>query len=274
MNNLAQRILTALVAGSVAVAAVFYHPYGLLLFCAIVSMVGLWEFLRVMGIEESRYLYPAMALGLGSWGVAFGEIYWVDTQAVSNSLYFLIFLCLLPLTEIIALFNQKEKEPVRTLGTILLAFFYCFLPILLLFKLSIPAEGTTYDPMLPLGILFLTWVLDSGAYFAGRFLGRHPLFPRVSPKKTWEGAIGGAILTLILAWVLEIYHSPDNYNWWIIAIIISVFSQLGDLVESMFKRSIQLKDSGSILPGHGGMLDRFDGIYLSVPFIFFYFSVL
>ena len=274
MNNLAQRILTALVAGSVAVAAVFYHPYGLMIFCAIVSMVGLWELLRVMGIGESRYLDPTMALGLGAWGVAFSEIYFADTQAVSSSLYFLIFLCLLPLTEIIALFNQKEKEPVRTLGTILLGFFYCFLPILLLFKLSIPANGATYDPMLPLGILFLTWVLDSGAYFSGRFLGKHPLFPRVSPKKTWEGAIGGAVLTLILAWVLQTYHSPDNYSWWIIAIIICVFSQIGDLVESMFKRSIQLKDSGSILPGHGGMLDRFDGIYLSVPFIFFYFSVL
>lgn len=274
MNNLTQRILTALVAGSVSVGAIFFHPYGLLIFCAIVSMVGLWEFLKVMGVGERRYLFPALGFGLATWGVAFSELYLSGVQEVPISFYFLIFLCLLPVAELIALFNQKEKEPVRTLGTVLLAFSYSFLPILLLFKLSIPDGGTTYDPMLPLGILFLTWVLDSGAYFTGRFLGRNPLFPRISPKKTWEGAIGGAVLTLILAWVLQTYHSPENYNWWIIAIIICVFSQLGDLVESMFKRSVQLKDSGSILPGHGGMLDRFDGVYLSVPFIFFYFSVL
>ncbi|MEL6589500.1 MAG: phosphatidate cytidylyltransferase [Bacteroidota bacterium] len=274
MNNLLQRILTALVAGSVAIGAIYYHAYGLLAFCAIVSMVGLWEFMSVMGVGEARYKIPVMMLGGAAWIVAFCEIYFASAREIPISLYVIIFLCLLPLIELIALFNQQEKEPVHTLGTVLLAFVYCFLPILLLFKLAMPEQASVYDPMLPLGILLLTWVLDSGAYFAGRFLGKNPLFPRISPKKTWEGAIGGVILTLGLAWVLQTYHAPEGYSWWVIAAIISVFSQLGDLVESMFKRSVQLKDSGSILPGHGGMLDRFDGVYLSVPFIFFYFYLL
>ena len=116
-------------------------------------------------------------------------------------------------------------------------------------------------------------MLDSGAYAVGRLMGRHPLFPRISPKKTWEGSIGGALLCLGLGVVLQIYVPQGNCNWIVVAAIISVFSQVGDLVESMFKRSVALKDSGSILPGHGGMLDRFDGVFLSVPFLYLYFSL-
>lgn len=274
MNNLVQRILTALVAGSVAVAAIFFHPLGLWAFCLIVSGIGLWEFLQVTGITQKRYRLPAMGLGIAIWGLALMEVLLDELMEIQVANYFLIGLVLLPIMELIALFNREEKEPVRVLGGTLLAFVYSFLPLVLLYKLSVPVLLRNYDPMLPLGILFLTWVLDSGAYFAGRLLGRHPLFPRISPKKTWEGAVGGILLTLVLAWILQVYHSPENYNWWIISITICIFSQLGDLVESMFKRSIHLKDSGSILPGHGGMLDRFDGVYLSVPFIFFYFSLL
>lgn len=274
MNNLVQRILTALIAGSVVVGAVFYHPLGLWFFCLVVSMVGLWEFHQVLGLTQKRYRFTSMGLGAAVWGMAIMEYLQDGLTEIPIANYFLIALMVLPLLEILALFNEKEKEPIRILGGSLLGFVYCFLPLVLLYKLSVPKGAVQYDPMLPLGILFLTWVLDSGAYFAGRFLGKHPLFPRISPKKTWEGAIGGVILTMVLAWVLQQYHAPENYSWWIIAAIISVFSQLGDLVESMFKRSIQLKDSGSILPGHGGMLDRFDGIYLSLPFLFFYFSLL
>ncbi|MCB0856159.1 MAG: phosphatidate cytidylyltransferase, partial [Bacteroidetes bacterium] len=144
----------------------------------------------------------------------------------------------------------------------------------LFYKISLPAISSEYDPSLPLGILLLTWVLDSGAYFAGRWLGKHPLFPRISPKKTWEGSIGGAVLCIALGVLLEKMLPAQPYNWIVIAAIISVFSQLGDLIESMFKRSIEIKDSGSLLPGHGGMLDRFDGIYVSIPFLFLYFSLL
>ena len=137
-----------------------------------------------------------------------------------------------------------------------------------------PAISNDYDPFLPLGLLMLTWVLDSGAYFVGRWLGKRPLFPRISPKKTWEGSIGGAVLCIGLGVAMEQFLPAHSYNWIIIAAIISVFSQLGDLIESMFKRSIEIKDSGSLLPGHGGMLDRFDGVFVSTPFVFLYFSLL
>jgi phosphatidate cytidylyltransferase len=273
MNNLLQRILTALLAGSAAVAAIYFHPLGIWFFCMVVGLVGLWEFLTVMNIKKRRYRLTIVALGALVWGLALMEILLTELTEIAPGNYLLIGLLLFPLVSLLALFDKKVTEPVNKLGKMLMGTIYCFLPLVLLFKLSVPEIVSRYDPMLPLGILFLTWVLDSGAYFVGRFLGKHPLFPRISPKKTWEGAIGGAVLTMGLAWALQLYHAPEIYSWWIIAGIICVFSQLGDLVESMFKRSIDLKDSGSILPGHGGMLDRFDGIYLSVPFIFFYLSV-
>ena len=108
-------------------------------------------------------------------------------------------------------------------------------------------------------------------------MGKNPLFARISPKKTWEGSIGGGLLCIGLGILFQLYmphNGQDDFNWVVVALIISVFSQFGDLVESMYKRSLKLKDSGSILPGHGGILDRFDGVYLSMPFIYFYYSVL
>ena len=149
------------------------------------------------------------------------------------------------------------------------------MPFLLLFDLSF-TEGMAYDYRIPLGILILTWGLDVGAYFIGKAIGKRPLYPRISPKKTWEGSVGGALVCILLAVFFDYYEFANEgltFSWIVVGIIISVFSQIGDLVESMYKRSVSLKDSGSILPGHGGILDRFDGTYISIPFIYFYFSL-
>ncbi|MFN3379783.1 MAG: phosphatidate cytidylyltransferase, partial [Runella zeae] len=119
-----------------------------------------------------------------------------------------------------------------------------------------------------LGCLLLLWATDIGAYFAGTYLGKRKLFERVSPKKSWEGAAGGAAFAGLVAFVLGVYFkSHEPWEWYCIAALIVVGGTLGDLVESLFKRSIAIKDSGSTIPGHGGFLDRFDGLLLSTPFI-------
>lgn len=123
-----------------------------------------------------------------------------------------------------------------------------------------------YNFRIPLGILFLTWITDSMAYFGGKFLGKHKLFERISPKKTWEGTIIGALFCIGLGVLLN-YVWPVRWSWIYVAVIISIFTQLGDLVESMLKRSLQIKDSGGLLPGHGGILDRFDGMLITLPLI-------
>ena len=275
-KNLLSRILTALIAGTVAVSAIVYSAYGIWFFCVVVSMLGLWEFLSVTQIKYLPYKLTVMVSGLIIWvmallGLTAGS---AELPEVIDKVYMAVCLLVLPILGILALFNSTEKEPLSSLGTSLLGLVYCYLPLFLLFKLSVPESVSDYAFSIPLGILLLTWTLDSFAYFSGRFFGKHPLFPRISPKKTWEGAIGGAICCIAVGVGLNYWFSDTGTNWVIIAFIISVVSQLGDLIESMFKRSRKLKDSGNILPGHGGMLDRFDGIYLSVPFIFLYFSLL
>ncbi|MEO0474042.1 MAG: phosphatidate cytidylyltransferase, partial [Bacteroidota bacterium] len=268
-SNLINRILTALVAGSASIAAIVLTPYGIWFFCFLVSMLGLWEFLSVCGIQEKKYRFLLMGWGLGIWLMALSEII---SPGKGGALFIPWSLGLLPMLLLVLLFNPQETSPVPQIGIMVLGVVYPFLPLFLLFQIAVLNGVAQYDFWLPLGILLMTWVLDSGAYFVGRWLGKRPLFPRISPKKTWEGSIGGAVFCLILAGVFQYFLSPVLYNWLIIGGIIAIFSQMGDLVESMFKRSMNIKDSGSILPGHGGMLDRFDGVYLSAPLIFLYFS--
>jgi phosphatidate cytidylyltransferase len=123
----------------------------------------------------------------------------------------------------------------------------------------------------PLAFLLMLWANDTGAYLVGRSLGRTKLFERHSPKKTWEGFIGGVLISALVGYIVSIYYPELSWKHWVsVAILISFFGTLGDLVESMFKRSINIKDSGGILPGHGGLLDRFDGFLLAAPIVYTY----
>jgi phosphatidate cytidylyltransferase len=116
--------------------------------------------------------------------------------------------------------------------------------------------------------VFLIWASDTGAYFSGKALGRTKLFERISPGKTWEGWVGGTLFCLGVAYVLSLYLADLELGYWLgVAAIVSVFGVLGDLSESMLKRSLGVKDSGNLLPGHGGILDRFDSLLMVVPFV-------
>jgi phosphatidate cytidylyltransferase len=131
--------------------------------------------------------------------------------------------------------------------------------------------GGSFNFHIPLAFLIMLWANDTGAYLSGYFFGRTKLFERHSPKKTWEGFIGGVLIAAVAAYILSIYYHELSWDKWVImAILIGCFGTLGDLVESMFKRSINIKDSGGILPGHGGLLDRFDGLLLSAPIVYGY----
>ena len=124
-----------------------------------------------------------------------------------------------------------------------------------------------------LGFLVILWLNDTGAYFVGSLIGKHKLFERISPGKTWEGSFGGVLFALLTAWGISfIFRQLNVTQWMTLAIIIVISGTLGDLVESMLKRSLGIKDSGNILPGHGGLLDRFDAVLLSAPFVFVYLA--
>nr|WP_294948269.1 phosphatidate cytidylyltransferase [uncultured Mucilaginibacter sp.] len=131
--------------------------------------------------------------------------------------------------------------------------------------------GGVHNLHIPLGFLLMLWANDTGAYLVGRAIGRTKLFERHSPKKTWEGFIGGVLISAAVGFIISLYFDDLPWNQWVsVAIIIGCFGTLGDLVESMFKRSINIKDSGGILPGHGGLLDRFDGFLVAAPIVYTY----
>lgn len=143
---------------------------------------------------------------------------------------------------------------------------YISVPICMLFSIS-TAPDAEYYPYRVFGLLILIWTNDTMAYFIGSQFGNRKLFERISPKKTWEGTIGGGLCTVLIAWGLSFVIKDFTTTQWIaLAAVAAVFGTLGDLVESMLKRSVGVKDSGNLLPGHGGLLDRFDAFIFTLPF--------
>lgn len=159
----------------------------------------------------------------------------------------------------------KADDPIRNWGIFALSQLYVALPFTLMHILQINSEIS-----MVLVLFVMIWVNDTFAFLTGSFLGRHRMFERVSPKKSWEGFVGGNIFTLAAAFILWMLYprTLDLCEWFIIAEIIVIFGTLGDLVESLMKRTLGLKDSGHIIPGHGGMLDRFDSAILAAPMLY------
>ena len=166
----------------------------------------------------------------------------------------------------IKLYKRDVKKPFTNIAFTFLGVLYVAIPFALLVIIAF-AKGY-YSYQLVIGCLLLHWASDTGAYFAGVRFGKTKLFERVSPKKSWEGSIGGTLTALAMAYIVSLYFSDLLlWQWMTLAGIIIIAGTYGDLVESMFKRSIEVKDSGTFIVGHGGFLDRFDGLLLSTPFI-------
>jgi phosphatidate cytidylyltransferase len=170
---------------------------------------------------------------------------------------------------IVELFRNKPN-PFQNVAITILGLIYIAIPFALLSFLVYPNYITLkYNPEILIGYFVLIWTSDTGAYLTGMTFGKHPLFKRISPKKSWEGFIGGTVLTIGMSFLVSHFsHEINLYIWIGVALIIAIFGVLGDLVESMLKRSLDVKDSGNFLPGHGGILDRFDSLIISSPFVF------
>ncbi len=261
LSNLQQRLLVGILGSAGILFLTFYHPLGFLLLTIFLTIYIQREFYLLAGVDGK---FPLKTYGtlIGSLIVLF--TYLIRLEYVEPH-YFLVLFPFISLVFIIKLY-QKELKPFTNIAYTFLGIVYVALPFSLLVWTSF--NGGEYRPFLMAGIFLLLWASDTGAYFAGKTLGNRKLFERVSPKKTWEGFFGGAALALAMAWVLSIYFQDLIFwQWMFLAGILVVMGSYGDLVESLFKRSLQIKDSGSGLPGHGGFLDRFDGLLLSAPFI-------
>ena len=268
MSNLTQRIITAVIGASLVISAILYSEVTFILFLLLIVILGMLEFYRHLKHDEKQpQVIPGLLLGVIPFLTPLIE----SIFGVSANLLPLVLI--LPYIIFIRELYSKAEKPFTNIALTLLGPIYLSFPLFLFYLYSLQgfSNDGQYHPTNVLGYLFILWSADTGAYFAGKFLGKRKLFERISPKKTWEGFAGGLLLSLIVAFVISHYYAGfDRNTWMTLAVIIATTGAFGDLVESLFKRSIAVKDSGSILPGHGGILDRFDGLFISAPYVFVY----
>jgi phosphatidate cytidylyltransferase len=264
LSNLQQRIIAAIIAVPFLLFCVLYSDYTFLVLFLVIGVLAQLEFYKLVGSISDN-------LPLTFYGTFCGVVMHVLTFFIEKGdlayQYYYVLSPLLTLIFFIKLYKSKDEKPFKNIAYTFLGIIYVALPFTLLTVLAY-IKNDTYDPNIVLGCLFLLWASDSGAYFAGTKFGKTKLFERVSPKKSWEGSIGGLVTAMVVATIISKYYTNYSaFQWYAIGIIIVVAGTYGDLVESLFKRSINIKDSADTIPGHGGFLDRFDGLLLSIPFI-------
>ncbi len=270
MKNLLTRSITGILFVAVIIAATWYSAESFRGLVLIITILSLSEFYRLVCPNAfRRTLYADILGGTYLVGVLFIIFAYPVVLPVSAVMLILIpYMLYLFYTFIIRLY-LKEENPIASWGASLLGQLYIALPLGLLALVAYPpvGAGSAYNARMALAFFSFIWINDTGAYVVGCTLGRHRLFERISPKKSWEGFFGGFIFCLLLGWVWSRYCPLmlDLWRWLGFAVVVSLFSTFGDLCESLLKRTLQVKDSGSILPGHGGMLDRFDSVFLAAP---------
>jgi phosphatidate cytidylyltransferase len=268
LTNLQQRLIVGIAGAAGIVTGICFNQWSYFALFFIICFFSLREFHSLVnsaGIATNKV--AGVVLGM----VLYAGSFFVVSGYLSSSVY-LFFFAFMFLFFLIELFQLKDKPFERTAFGFL-AVVYTALPYALL-NYVVFRDGQ-YNYKIILGILFLLWANDTGGYFGGRFFGKHKLYEKISPKKTWEGSVSGGIFSLAVATGLFYFLKEFSLPIWMgLSMIIVVFGSMGDLVESQFKRSLSIKDSGSSIPGHGGFLDRFDGLIVSLPFILVYFELL
>ncbi len=273
MKNLIIRALTGIIFVVVLVSAICIHPiFFLILFCIITGLT-LWEFGGLVKHYENANLQRAVNV-LG--GVYLFIATFVYTNGLTDGKIFLPYLLFIMLTMIAELY-YKAPNPINNWAFTLFAQVYCAGSFSMLNFIG-AEPGTpgvmSYTPLFIMAIFIFVWLDDTGAYLVGSLIGKRKLFERISPKKSWEGFFGGLILVLASSQVFA-WFAPEisRMNWLGLAATVVLFGTWGDLIESLLKRTLGVKDSGNVLPGHGGMLDRFDSVMLAVPASYIYIDL-
>ena len=273
MINLIQRVLSGVIYIALIVAAILLldnSPVMYLLVFPLFIVVGISELIGMARNEDTQSWLVNVIDMLGGVGVfvAF-YLHYEGATSQSRALWLLPIASYLLLRCIVQLYRPKQNA-LRSLERSFLAMGYVALPVSMLNGImSITA------PRLLLGMFIFIWLYDTGAYCFGMLFGKHRLFERISPKKSWEGVIGGVAACIAGAyasfyWFDEFFQVPDLATWIGLSVVVAVFATFGDLVESLIKRSVGVKDSGSIIPGHGGVLDRIDSLLLVAPAVLIY----
>lgn len=272
-KNLIVRSITGTLFVAIMVCG-FLNPSAMILLFAIITALSLWEYTGLVNdhcedVQVNRFISTAagvyLFVAVAAWRTGIVSNFAIMVPYVLTIVYLLV--CEL---------YTGTKNAVNTWAYTMLGQMYVAMPLalvnILAFEMAPDGSGARYDMLLPLSVFIFLWTNDTGAYCAGSLFGKHKLFPRVSPAKSWEGSVGGGVLVLVVAAVIGYLanngadaHTLNIYQWMGLGLTVCVFGTWGDLVESLFKRTLGIKDSGNILPGHGGMLDRFDSSLMAIP---------
>ena len=265
-SNFLQRAITGILFVGVLVGCILYDPWTFSALFVVISALTIREFghliNQVEGVSINKNITMLAGVYLYMAVMAF-------CTNLSGSKIFLPYLLLIMYLMISELYLKKEN-PVMNWAYSMLSQLYIALPFAMLNVLSFHTSpmdtSVSYNPILPLSVFVFIWLSDTGAYCVGSLIGRHRLFERISPKKSWEGSIGGGIVAIGSSFIFAHYFPIMNMAEWAeLALIVVIFGTWGDLTESLLKRQLHIKDSGAILPGHGGMLDRFDSALMAIP---------
>ena len=269
-SNLIQRALTGIVYVALITLGIIVNSYTFLCLFSLVVVLCLWEFYGLVNAQKRARINP--------WYNCFGGLllfisaYLYASGTFSHFIFFpyLLYIVIILISEL----YEKQQDPITHMAYILLGQCYIALPISLLNLIAFPVTPTgaiIYYPVMVLALFVFIWINDTGAYIVGSLLGRHRLFERISPKKSWEGFFGGLVFTIASSLIFA-YIEPDisYYHWMGLSVAVVLFGTWGDLIESLMKRTLEVKDSGNTMPGHGGFLDRFDSLLLAVYAVLFY----
>jgi len=267
VSNFLTRTITGTLFVVVIVGSIIISHHLFSIVFLVITMLTLSEYYSLIKTEEVN---PAKTLGMLLGSMVFLSFSLVAAETIPIKYLYLI----IPMIILVYVFElyRNSKYSIANINYTISGVIYIALPFAILnfyFNPGFVPGESKYGILL--GFFILVWLHDVGAYLVGSTLGRHKLFERISPKKTWEGTIGGTIVCVLVAYFLpQILGSLDTVNWIIVALIVVVFGTFGDLAESMVKRNMGVKDSGKMLPGHGGMLDRFDAVLFASPAVFAY----
>ena len=273
MSDKLQNMTIRAITGTIFVAAVvtcFLRPEAMMFLFALLTALSVWEFTGLVNnsgdVRVNRFICTVAGVYLF---LAFAGF----CSGITPAAVFIPYLLTVVYLFISELYT-KAPNPINNWAYTMLSQMYIALPFSMINVVAFHSTGDAhvYDYLLPLSIFIFLWTNDTGAYISGSLLGRHKLFPRVSPGKSWEGSIGGGLLVLAVAALVgylanssEGGHTLSIPAWMGLGLVVVFFGTWGDLVESLFKRTLGIKDSGNILPGHGGMLDRFDSSLMAFP---------
>lgn len=265
-SKLITRTITGLLYGLVLIACLLINYYTFYIFFFTVLILGLKEFYQ---LAERKDIKPQKIFGFIIALGIYASSYFFHLSEKKSYITINLVLALIFLLFAVELFRRKNISFIN-IGTTIVGVIYVALPLSLLTFLAFDAYNK-YSYHLILSMFILVWLSDVGGYFAGINFGKNKLLERISPKKTWEGVAGGLVLCIIGSYILSQYVPIMNiYMWLVFGVLVSVSSVIGDLIESMLKRSANIKDSGNILPGHGGILDRFDSVLFVIPIVYIF----